>query len=228
LPNDRALLIAGAPVLIAASFLRNLLLLTPEGEPVITDFGLALRTDDDVRVTNEGALVGTPAYMAPEQVRGDWNAVGPASDIYSLGVLLYELLTGRLPFQGTATWVLVQILSEAPPRPSDLRPDIDPTVEAICRKAMARDPRDRYASMAELAQVLEEFVRTTAKSKASPVTSLPRTSVGAAVASATQTTVRRETIAETSPCVVPQTGSPAPTGWRAWLSGARRLVAFVP
>src|SRR5205823_2697171 len=91
------------------------------GEPVIMDFGLALRMDHDVRLTHQGSVLGTPAYMSPEQVEGDIDVVGPASDQYSLGVILYELLTGQVPFQGSMGQVMTKILTEAPRPPSSLR-----------------------------------------------------------------------------------------------------------
>jgi predicted Ser/Thr protein kinase len=130
-------------------------------EPVIMDFGLARRSSRiDGRLTKSGAIVGTPAYMPPEQVKGDPDAIGPVCDIYSLGCVLYEVLTGRLPFEGSAIAVLGQVLTQDPPPPSTFRPDLDTQLEAICRKAMARKVEDRYASMVELANALGRFLKS--------------------------------------------------------------------
>ncbi len=132
------------------------------GEPLIMDFGLARRTKGgDARLTREGSILGTPAYMAPEQISGDLEATGPASDVYSLGVILYELLTGRLPFSGDPMAMLAQVLMDQPPAPSEVRPGLDPDLEAICLKAMAKKVADRYRSMAELAAALTDTLRAT-------------------------------------------------------------------
>jgi serine/threonine protein kinase/Tfp pilus assembly protein PilF len=129
-------------------------------EPVIMDFGLARRINtEDVRLTKSGYILGTPAYMSPEQVRGDLKAMGPRCDIYSLGVIFYELLTGQLPFQGSMTAVLAQILTQDPVPPSTLCADLDPALEAICLRAMARQPEMRHATMEELAAELVAYLR---------------------------------------------------------------------
>src|SRR5262249_37432542 len=112
------------------------------GEPVVMDFGLArLIHAEDERITQSGATLGTPAYMAPEQVAGDLRAIGPATDIYALGVILFELLTGRRPFRGPTLYALYeQILKVPPVAPSTLRPGLDPRLDAVCLRAMAKAP----------------------------------------------------------------------------------------
>jgi class 3 adenylate cyclase/predicted Ser/Thr protein kinase len=136
------------------------IMLNKRREPVIMDFGLARRLSvSDPRLTHEGMLMGTPAYMSPEQVNGEVDAVGKASDIYTLGIILYELLTGQRPWKGPATSVLAQIITQDPVLPSKHRPDLDLRLEAICRKAMARDPSQRFASMGEFAEALGAYLR---------------------------------------------------------------------
>ncbi|MGE3807787.1 MAG: protein kinase [Gemmataceae bacterium] len=127
-------------------------------EPIIMDFGLARRLHkQDERLTAAGAIIGTPAYMSPEQVEHS-SDIGPSTDIYSLGVIMYELLTGKLPFHGSAAAILGRIMVETPARPSQLRPELDPALEAICLKAMARKIADRYATMDEFAQALTGYL----------------------------------------------------------------------
>src|SRR5262249_21741483 len=127
----------------------------------LMDFGLARRGDSgDIRLTQQGALLGTPAYMAPEQAKGDSHTAGPACDIYGLGVLLYELLTLRLPFRGVDTLaVLAKVMSEEPPPPSQFQPHVDAKIEAICLKAMAKEPSARYASMADFAAAVADYLQ---------------------------------------------------------------------
>jgi serine/threonine protein kinase/formylglycine-generating enzyme required for sulfatase activity len=134
------------------------------GEPLIMDFGLArqVRREQGIRLTQSGVLLGSPAYMSPEQVEGDAALVGPASDQYSLGVILYELLTGELPFQGSLAAVLGQIVSREPTPPSRLRAGLDPRVEAICLKMLAKKPSDRFASLSAVADELTLVLRTPA------------------------------------------------------------------
>jgi predicted Ser/Thr protein kinase len=142
------------------------IMINERNEPVIMDFGLARRAQENVRLTQSGAIMGTPAYMPPEQVNGDLKAIGPASDVYSLGVVLYEMLTGRLPFEGPATAVLAAIITRDPLPPSSLRPDLDPALEAICLKTMARQIPDRYGSMRDLAMALTAYIKGESSAKA--------------------------------------------------------------
>jgi serine/threonine-protein kinase len=130
-------------------------LLDEGGDPVVTDFGLARRLGpDDPRLTPSGATIGTAAYLPPEQIGCAPEAVGPRSDVYSLGVILYELLTGRPPFTGVGHEVLAKVLNTDPTPPSRLRARIDPRLEAACLKAMAKDPAGRFGSMGEFADAV--------------------------------------------------------------------------
>jgi serine/threonine protein kinase len=124
------------------------------GEPILIGFGLARRVDEDVELTHRGPVVQTPAYMSAEQINADAQQIGPLSDQYSLGVMLYELLTGQVPFQGTIGRALPRIPTETPKPPASLRADLDPALERACLRAMARKPADRYPSMAELGDAL--------------------------------------------------------------------------
>ncbi len=135
------------------------------GEPVVMDFGLAHQTKNanQSRLTGAGVLIGSPAYMSPEQVDADQNEVGPGTDIYSLGVILFELLTGRLPFEGSVVAIIGQILTAEPPDVRTVRPDVDEKLSAICRRLMARSPADRYASMRDVAAALTEYLKDSKK-----------------------------------------------------------------
>jgi serine/threonine protein kinase len=154
----RALQEAHAHGIIHRDLKPGNILLSRDEEPIITDFGLARRSaSQDERLTCSGAVLGTPAYMSPEQVNGDVAAMGPGCDIYSLGVILYEMLAGRLPFEGGMGLLMAQIVLEPPPPPSRSRPDLDPALEKICLKALAKMPDDRYSSMQAFAEALEEW-----------------------------------------------------------------------
>jgi WD40 repeat protein len=139
-------------------------MMTPKGEPVVMDFGLARRSGaEEARLTSDGSMLGTPAYMPPEQMTGDVSAMGPGCDVYSLGVILYELLTGALPFPGpTATELMAQALTQEPQPPSARRRDLDPELEGIVMKAMAKKVGGRFASMGEFAGALESYLGKTA------------------------------------------------------------------
>ncbi|MBI3468873.1 MAG: serine/threonine protein kinase, partial [Planctomycetes bacterium] len=125
---------------------------------ILTDFGLARPEKDVEHLTMDGAVLGTPAYMAPEQATGELDRIGPWTDIYSLGVVLYQMLTGRVPFQGPPLKILSQITHDSPPPPSSVRTDLDPALEAIVLKAMARRPEDRYQSAKQLGEALNSWL----------------------------------------------------------------------
>jgi hypothetical protein len=133
-------------------------LLGPDQQPYVTDFGLAKRTAGGGDLTQTGAVVGTPSYMAPEQARGQ-KTLTTAVDVYALGAILYELLTGRPPFRAaTPLDTLLQVLERDPERPRAVNPAADPDLEAVCLKCLARDPQQRYASAADLAADLERWL----------------------------------------------------------------------
>src|SRR5262249_56598295 len=117
-----------------------------------TDFGLAKQLGSQTGQTQSGAILGTPSYMAPEQAAGKSKSIGPAADVYALGAILYECLTGRPPFLGeTTTETLLRVLDSEPPRPRALNRAVDPPLEAICLKCLEKPPADRYAAAAPLA-----------------------------------------------------------------------------
>jgi serine/threonine protein kinase len=134
------------------------IMLNSAGQPIVMDFGLAFKLDEidtGERLTEQGLVIGTPAYMPPEQI--NTQPLGPTADIYSLGMVLYELLTGRVAFQGPLGKVVSQIENTPPPPPSRFCPGLESMLEAICLKALAKKPQDRFASMTELAAALADF-----------------------------------------------------------------------
>ena len=134
------------------------ILITADGDPKITDFGLAKRLDDDSQQTKSGSVMGTPSYMAPEQAGSKQGSIGPTTDVYALGAILYRLLTGRPPFQAeTAVDTLIQVVSEDPFPPRRLNPKVPLDVETICLKALQKESDRRYATAAELAEDLRRY-----------------------------------------------------------------------
>jgi predicted Ser/Thr protein kinase len=133
-------------------------LLTADGTPKVTDFGLAKQLDQESGQTQTGAMVGTPSYMAPEQAEGRVKDVGPLSDVYALGAILYECLTGRPPFRAaTIPQTLRQVVEVEPVAPRDLNPAVPRDLETVCLKCLHKEPSRRYASGADLAEDLRRF-----------------------------------------------------------------------
>lgn len=126
-------------------------------EPLLMDFGLAARTGSE-KLTSDGTVMGTPAYMAPEQAVGQQGDAQPAVDQYSLGVVLFELLTGEVPFSGRPAMVLFHHIQTPPPPPSKLRPGLPRDLETICLKALAKFPDDRYADCQAMADDLRRWL----------------------------------------------------------------------
>jgi len=158
------------------------ILIDADFKPHVTDFGLARRAGgaaDESRITQEGLLIGTPAYMAPEQVKGEQSKVGPQSDIYSLGVILFELLTCRLPFEGKMPEMLAKVLRDDPPVPSRIRKDLTNDVDELCLKMLQKEPERRFASIMDVISGFAE-VRRKIREDAVPcknVTARPKTTL---------------------------------------------------
>ncbi len=138
-------------------------------EPLVMDFGLARSgVEQSTQLTAPGALIGSPAYMSPEQVEGDIEAIGEASDVYALGVVMYQMLTGHPPFQGPLAKLLVMILSEDPPKPRSINPEIHPAMEGICVRAMAKDPANRM-SAADLKEAIRAHIQDPTATDTTPL-----------------------------------------------------------
>ena len=137
------------------------IMMTKTFEPVVMDFGLSrqflVEEEEGEALTGEGVFIGTLAFCSPEQIQGRSDDIGPATDIYTLGVILYQLVTGQLPFRPSPTlgW---DILNQVSPPPSKLRPDLDPLIDAICLKSLAKQPSDRYSSAKAFADDLQRVM----------------------------------------------------------------------
>lgn len=135
-------------------------LIDSNDQPRITDFGLAKRLRDDFGLTVTGQMLGSPSFMPPEQMAGNRKPVGPPSDVYGIGAILYHLLSGRAPFQAESIVdVLRQVQEQDPVSPRRLNPSVPRDLETICMKCLAKEPARRYATAAELADELGRFLR---------------------------------------------------------------------
>src|SRR5438874_4457991 len=136
------------------------ILLDAKGEPHLTDFGLARLVETESTVTRTMEVLGTPSYMAPEQAGGNNTKLTSATDVYGLGAVLYQLLTGQPPFAGGTTYETIRLLLDTEPRPPRLlNPKIDRDLSTICLKCLEKDPRRRYSSALSLAEDLERWVK---------------------------------------------------------------------
>ncbi len=138
------------------------IMMEPNQGPIVTDFGLARCLDDDgegQQLTQDGVAIGTPAYMSPEQLDGDSTHIGPPSDIFSLGLIFFEMLTGQRRFQGKVTGIIGKILTKDATSLREIKADVDPELDLICQKMMARDVSKRYATMEQVAEDLKAYLK---------------------------------------------------------------------
>jgi serine/threonine-protein kinase len=158
-PLARAVHVAHKLNIIHRDLKPDNILLTADGTPKVADFGLAKLLDGDGHQTGTGSVLGTPSYMAPEQAQGRRRDIGPATDVYALGAVLYQLLTGRPPFRAeTPMDTVMQVITEEPVPPARLNPKLPRDLESICLKCLQKEPHRRYASAEALAEDLRRFL----------------------------------------------------------------------
>jgi serine/threonine protein kinase len=158
------------------------IMLDERREPIIMDFGLACPTrTDEARLTQPGVIVGSPAYMAPEQLEGDPAKLTPAVDQHSLGVVLFELLTGELPYRGSVNAVIGQILHQPVPSVLTMRPELSPGIDGLCARMMAKDPAARFPTMRAVADEITRLLAETNRAENSARAALTKSRGGSAV-----------------------------------------------
>lgn len=169
-PREAVTILRGLAAAMAEAHRRGIIhrdlkpsnvMVEPDGTLIVTDFGLArlaAKGEGEGQLTKAGALLGTPAYMAPEQWRADPSQVGPPADIYALGVMLYQALTGHLPYEGSPEQVIGQMLTREADPPSSHKPGLDPAIDAICKRAIAKEPSARYPSCEALVADLDRWL----------------------------------------------------------------------
>jgi hypothetical protein len=198
-------------------------LIDRDGRPRVTDFGLAKREGVDTSLTATGQVLGTPAYMAPEQANGETDKIGPTTDVYSLGGILFFALTGRAPFTGRLTEVLMQVGNERPPAPRTINANVPAVLEAICLRCLEKDPSNRYPTARSLAAALGEAEEALRGQPAGLVT--PASSFGAGAHEPIQDTLgrvaRRPTTAAATDTLVRSAAARRP-----WLAIAAIVVVL--